>query len=572
MTRKVAYTTARTLAADAAAWMQVLEPHLRHPGPGPLVRAALVVLDLQRYFLEPDAPAFLPAAPAVVPAVLGLVRAFCAAGRPVVFTRHADPEGEAGRAMEDWWGRRLHRDDPWAALSPDIAVLAGEPVLVKTTYSAFQGTGLADLLKARGADTVVLCGVQTHLCVETTARHAFALGFRPVVVADATAAPDLDLHLGALRGLGHGLARVVLSADIVAGVMGLVPGHDGPGIVAASMQARDQIPPPPPWGRERLLAYPHSIACSRMDAWTPARGSSLPLDLLVIGAGPAGLAAATQAHRMGLRVLVIERDRPGGLVRAALRVENYPGFPGGIRGEDLAARIEAQARAVGVAIEPGEASALSCEDSTWVARGPDGRSWQSRSVVLASGTRPRRLEVPGEADLGRRILMYRVDKVPRDLQPGAAIVVGGGDCALDQALHLWQRGWRVEVLVRGPRPRALPLLVERAAARGIAIRTATMVLAARERDGRAVLVTRDPEGEREREAGLVLVAVGREPCAPEGVSPLEDVDALGRAPEPGLYFAGDCRRGLVRQTAVAVGDGVAAAMDAARFLESGRWR
>ncbi len=545
MTRKVAYTTPRTLAADAAAWMQVLAPHLRHPGPGPLGRAALLVLDLQRYFLAPDAPAFLPAAPAVVPAVLDLVGAFRAAGRPVVFTRHADPEGEPGRAMEDWWGRRLHRDDPWGALSPDIAVL-GEPVLVKATYSAFQGTGLADLLRARDADTVVLCGVQTHLCVETTARHAFALGFRPVVVADATAAPDLDLHLGALRGLAHGLARVVLSADIV-----------------ATLQGRPTARAPEPRTPVRGGSANSGSRKSPPDA---------PLDLLVVGGGPAGLAAATQAHRMGLRVQVIERDRPGGLVRAALRVENYPGFPGGLRGEDLAARIEAQARAVGVAIEPGEVSALLYEDSTWVARGPDGCSWRSRAVVVASGTRPRRLGVPGEADLAGRALAYRVDEVPRDLRPGAALVVGGGDCALDQALHLWQRGWRVEVLVRGPRPRALPLLVERAAARGIAVHAGTVVLAARDRDGRAVLVTRGPDGDRDREADFAIVAVGREPCVPEGIGPVDDVDLLGRAPVPGIYLAGDCRRGLVRQTAVAVGDGVAAAMDAARFLESGQWR
>lgn len=537
MTRKVPYTTADAIAQDAAAWMRVLAPYLRHPGPGPLERAALVVLDLQRWFLDPAAPAFLPAAPAVVPAIRSLVSAFRAAGRPVVFTRHADPDGEEGRAMEAWWGRRLRGEDPWAALAPDIGDLPGDPVFVKPTYSAFEGTGLGECLRERGADTVVLCGVQTHLCVETTARHAFTQGIRPVVVADATAAADLDLHLGALRGLAHGLARVVLSGEVLASVLG-----------------------------QPSIAEPGRFA---------SRSGDHPvLDLLVIGGGPAGLAAATQAVRMGLRTLVVERDRPGGLVRAALRVENYPGFPGGLRGEDLAARIEAQARSLGVEVAPGEVLALSSEDSTWVARGPDGRSWRSRAVVVATGTRPRPLGVPGEADLAGRCLAVRVDEVSRDLRPGTALVVGGGDCALDQALHLWQRGWRVEVLVRGSRPRALPLLVERAAARGVAVHAGTVVLAARERDGRAVLVTRGPGGERAREADLVLVSVGREPVLPDLPGTLDpaEVDALGRAPWPGLTLAGDCRRGLVRQTAVAVGDGVAAAMDTARFLESGRWR
>lgn len=540
MTRKVRYTTAEAIGRDAVAWMSAIAPYLRHQGLGPLDRAALLVLDLQRYFLDAGAPAFLPTGPAVIPAVRTLIHAFRDAGQPVVFTRHADPDGEGGCTMEEWWGRRLNGEAPWADLSPEITVLPRDRVLVKTTYSAFQGTGLADVLARLGVHSLVLCGLQTHLCVETTARHAFTLGLRPLVVADATAAPDLDLHLGALRGLGHGVARIVLSSEVVAAITGQGICH---------LEGRDLEP---------LQTMPVHA----------------PLDLLVIGAGPAGLAAATQAVRMGLRTLVVERDRPGGLLRAALLVENYPGFPGGIRGLDLSLRIEAQARATGVEVVLGEVLSVQQDRSQWMAILSDGRRIDARTVLVATGTRPRRLGVPGEADLAGRFLFYRVDEVPHDLVPGTVLVVGGGDCALDQALYLWQMGWCVEVLVRGPRPKALPLLIERATERGVLVHTGTVIVSADGRDGKVTVLTLGPDGEQERRGDLVLVSVGREPCLP--VVPKEvvlgEVDSLGRTVSPGLYLAGDCRRGLIRQTAVAVGDGVAVAMDVARYLEDGIWR
>lgn len=539
--RKVPYTSADAIAQDATAWLRVLSPYLRHPGPGPLAQAALLVLDLQRCFVDPASPAFLPAAPATFLAIQALCEAFRASGRPVIFTRHVDPDGDGGKAMEAWWGRRLRHGDSLADLAREARVDPRDLVVTKGTYSAFQDTGLSALLRERGVHTVVLAGVQTHLCVETSARHAFVLGLRPVVVADATAAPDLDLHLGALRNLAHGVARVVLAREIL----------DALGV--DTRRCRDGLP---------------------MRAADRGRAEEGPFDLLVVGAGPAGLAAATQAVRLGLRAVVFERDRPGGLVRAALRVENYPGFAGGIRGEDLAARIEAQARAVGVQVLTGDVVSLRPEGPDWQACLADGHRVMARAAILASGTRPRRLDVPGEADLAGRRVFDRVDEVPPALDPGFAVVVGGGDCALDQALHLWQRGWRVEVLVRGERPRALGLLVERATACGVAVQTGTRVVRIEGRGERVDLVLSGPDGDMARTADIVLVSVGREPVLPDLPGPLDlaAVDASGRSPWPGLYLAGDCRRGLVRQTAVAVGDGVAAAMDGVRYLEDGTWR
>ena len=541
MPRKTAYSTPCTIDADARAWLDILEGYLRHRGPGDLRRAALLIVDLQRYFLEETSPAFLPAAPAIKGNVLRLVAAFRRSGRPVLFTRHADPPGRGGEAMRAWWGRTLDAASPLSALVPELAPRSGEPVIVKAAYSAFDGTELESELAARSVGALAIAGVLTHLCVETTARAAFAKNFPPVVVADATAAPDLDLHLGALRALGHGCARIVRTEEVLQGL----------GEAAEAVSGLEPAP----------LVQTRAIA-----------------DVLVVGCGPAGIAAAIQAHRQRLAVRALDRSGPGGLLRAANRVENYPGFPGGIRGAELAARAVSQASAIGIAFEREEVERIERRsDGTFDASLARGARIEARSVVLATGTRPRELGIPGEAALRGSLVFDRADEVPVGPAARDLLVVGGGDCALDQALSLAERGARVTVLVRSGRTRALSLLVERSKRAGIDLRFDARPVGLRAEDGSLVVSVAAPEGPLELRCGGLLVAVGREPVTPAvGAIPrdrlLREVDAVGRSAVPGLYVAGDCRGGRARQAAIAAGDGLRAAIDALEYLENGRWR
>jgi len=547
--RKTPYTTRLILGEDARRWEAVLDGYIRHKGPGSLDRAALVVMDMQRYFLDERSPANLPAAGAIIDNVNSLIAGFHDAGLTVVFTRHSDPAGQqAGDVLEQWWGRRLEPGSRWVELSPAIHVGPDDLIIDKRSYSAFEGTGLEEDLREKGVDTLVLAGVQTHLCVETTARHAFTLGMMPVVTLDATAAPDLDLHLGSLRGLGHGLARIVAVRDLV-------------GVVC---------------GAGALVGNPVE---------EPGRSASdmartAPLDVLVVGGGPAGISAAVQAHRMGLATRLVERAAPGGLVNAANCVENYPGFPGGISGKDLAMRFRSHAGAIGVDWSEGEVVDMDSTDAGLEVSLADGSSLSSRVVVAATGTVPAGSGIPGEDDLKGRTLFYRVDEALPAFMGKDVIVVGGGDCAIDQALHLWHRGHGVTVLVRGRRPRALELLVSRAAGIGVEIRLGTVVESVRQDGDEVVLVVRGPDeagATHEVRCGFVLVATGRTPCLPAvaGAEPddiAEGTDILGRTDIRGLYLAGDCRRSWIRQTAVAAGDGVACAMDAWRYLQTGDWK
>lgn len=174
--------------------------------------AALLILDMQRYFLDPGSHAFVPSAPAIVPVIERLAGAFRGAGRPVIATRHVNtPEG-AGM-MGAWWGDLIEPGAAQAELDPKIEALADE-VIRKTRYDAFHGSALQEALAKRGIRQLVITGVMTHLCVETTARAAFVRDYAVFVPADATATYNREFHRATLLNLSHGVAAVPASGSI----------------------------------------------------------------------------------------------------------------------------------------------------------------------------------------------------------------------------------------------------------------------------------------------------------------------------------------------------------------------
>lgn len=182
----------------------------RAPGFQP-ARAALLLLDLQKYFLDPGSHAFVPSAPAILDGLHGLAAAFRRRRRPVIWTRHGNTNADAGR-MANWWRDMLVPGSfaaGWAA-PPE----PGDIVVDKTGYDAFLGTDLAPILAANGTIQVVVCGVMTHLCCETTARSAFGRGFEVFFPADGTAAPTRAFHAASLLNLGHGFAVLGTIADL----------------------------------------------------------------------------------------------------------------------------------------------------------------------------------------------------------------------------------------------------------------------------------------------------------------------------------------------------------------------
>jgi bifunctional isochorismate lyase/aryl carrier protein len=176
-------------------------------------KAALLVLDMQRYFLDFDSHAFVPSAPATIPGINKLINAFVKAERPVVATRQINTFENAGM-MSKWWRGLISSQ---SAHNQYIQALSIENTiqLEKTQYDAFLHTSLEETLHARQIEQVVITGVMTHLCCETTARSAFMRGFEIFFTVDGTATYNEELHRASLLTLSHGFAVPVLIEELV---------------------------------------------------------------------------------------------------------------------------------------------------------------------------------------------------------------------------------------------------------------------------------------------------------------------------------------------------------------------
>ena len=289
-------------------------------------------------------------------------------------------------------------------------------------------------------------------------------------------------------------------------------------------------------------------------------------EVLVVGAGPAGLAAGIHLARAGIPHLLLERTRPGGLLHAAGLVECYPGFPRGIQGPRLARAMQRQALALGVRIEAAAAVDARIEAGAFALR--VGGSWlRAPCLVLCCGTRPRPVAgLPVEGDLAGR-LHASTASLPRRLAGRRVLVSGGGDAAFDSALQLRARGAEVGLVLRGP-PRALPVLVERVRRGGLPVLQGWQLDGVRRCGPRLELSLRGPAGEERRaEVDHLLCCHGREPEDGlwRALAPGEVPQDVPTARE-GLFLAGDLLRGRCRYAAVAAGDGLRAARLAEAWL------
>lgn len=279
----------------------------------------------------------------------------------------------------------------------------------------------------------------------------------------------------------------------------------------------------------------------------------------IIGAGPAGLAAAIQIKRFGIDPLVFEMDTPGGLLRNANLVENYLGFPRGIAGIKLVRLFERQAEAVGVKLTRARVTLLDWDGTAFWLDTPHGAriAWR---VVVATGTQPRifaNFEIP--ASLAGR-MFYEVFHL-LGLTGQHIAIVGAGDAAFDYALNLAARGNTVTILNRGDERKCLPLLWARAQAEPRIRYRAHTVITAVEPGAKDSLLLRCAAG-REKldlQSDYLVGAIGRVPRL-DVVSPRVQEQAQSLERSALLYFVGDVKNGLYRQTSIAVGDGIRAAM------------
>lgn len=281
-------------------------------------------------------------------------------------------------------------------------------------------------------------------------------------------------------------------------------------------------------------------------------------DLIVIGAGPAGLGAGLQAAQAGMDVLVLEKDRVGGRLNLARQVGNFP-WPAAERpaGAAIIRQLRQQAQRSGVRVAKQECRRIDWAGGRFEVLTAVSRH-RCRALIIATGTRPRPLDLPLDPAVAGQV-HYRWDEFPVR-RGGRVAVIGAGEVAFDQACSLAERGAAVTVLCRGGRPRAFAGLVRQARALGVRVRLNRPVsrIEAAGNDG---VVVATPRGRLVADA--VLAAIGGEPSLPAMTA------AANRRLGRGLYIAGDAVAGGRRQAAIAFGGGVDAAMMAAMTIRKG---
>lgn len=181
-------------------------------------QSALLVLDMQAYFLEASSHAYIPSAEAILDGIVKLINEYFTHGRPAIFTQQINTTSNAGM-MSIWWKDLLTSENPLHKIIPEIDLSMGT-LIQKSQYDAFYQTHLEEMLHGKGVTQVVICGVMTHLCCETTARSAFIRGFEVFFPVDGTATYNLAYHKASLLNLAHGFASVVLIKDILEAMRG----------------------------------------------------------------------------------------------------------------------------------------------------------------------------------------------------------------------------------------------------------------------------------------------------------------------------------------------------------------
>ncbi len=216
---KQQYFNPQTIELESRDMLQLLELNLRLRERQFIPQeSALLVLDMQEYFLDPSSHAHVPSAGAILPGIQSLVQSYYSHHLPVVFTQHVDA-GSGSGMMSSWWQAAILPGNPLGDISSSLDVSAGI-VIRKHQYDAFYQTPLEEILRQRKVSQVVISGVMTHLCCETTARSAFVRGFEVFFLVDGTATYNARFHQATLLNLSHGFATPVLVKDVLSALEG----------------------------------------------------------------------------------------------------------------------------------------------------------------------------------------------------------------------------------------------------------------------------------------------------------------------------------------------------------------
>lgn len=299
-------------------------------------------------------------------------------------------------------------------------------------------------------------------------------------------------------------------------------------------------------------------------------------NLIIIGAGPAGLSAAIYAARGNLRPLVLTGPEIGGQIALTNEVENYPGFPDGITGPELVRLMQKQAEKFGARVEVDTVTQVNLRTHPFELQTQNGAALTANALIVATGASPRRLNVPGERELTGRGVSYCATCDGFFFRDKEIAVVGGGDSALQEALFLTKFARKVQIIHRRDQLRAQKILQDRARANEKIAFVWNSVVKEIRGDGKVetlVLENTQTRAASELAAQGIFVYVGHIPNTALFKGQLEmdeegylRVDARLHTSVPGVFAAGESHDHIFRQAVVSAGFGTMAELEAEKWL------
>ena len=305
--------------------------------------------------------------------------------------------------------------------------------------------------------------------------------------------------------------------------------------------------------------------------------SMFDYDAVIVGGGPAGLTAGLYLSRGNWRTLLLDKESFGGYIKNVELIENYPGFADGVPGAQLATEMVNQATKYGLQLVLAEVTGIELFSSARWVTCADGKGYTTAAIIIAGGSTPKKLGVPGEEELrGKGVISCAfcdggqfVDRV--------VAVCGGGDSGITEALYLAKLATRVIVIEAMPKLNATGILQDRVKENPkLEVHCGVKVEAiVGDNQVEAIELVEEGNGHKETlKVDGVLVHIGLDPNTSylEGIVPLDSqgqivVNDWMETEVPGIFAAGDIRGGSPRQVVAAVGDGATAGIAAQRFLQ-----
>ena len=208
--------TSESITEKASLWLKKIAPFNQHEMKLNKEKCALLVIDMQDFFLDPNSPSFTSGGLAIIPNLKRLIGAFRESGRPVIYTRHVHhPDNLDSGIMRWWWKGMCVEGSPESEVHRELAPQAEEKVVFKHRYSAFYNTDLETVLRCMKIEDLVITGVMTNMCCDSTARDAYFRDYRVFFLADATGSITDEMQAASLLNLAFGFAFVTSVDQII---------------------------------------------------------------------------------------------------------------------------------------------------------------------------------------------------------------------------------------------------------------------------------------------------------------------------------------------------------------------